>query len=176
MAKVEAIISEDFKAQWSSFCKAQERSSAAMIKLLMKRVLESNSIGENKTHRIGKTKNNKMLLEFNDDDYSEITNRAEQGGFSSRPAWVKHLVYLEIDQEPLVNKKEIAALRESNRQLRSVGTNLNQIAHALNIDSRGGNKVTVELIQSLMKEIELHTDAVTDLVHRSMNRKNKNNR
>jgi hypothetical protein len=171
MAKVEATISEDLKARWSSFCKAQERSSAAMIKLLMQRVLESNSPGESKKHRIGKTKDNKMLLEFNDDDFAEISKRAEQGGFSSRPSWVKHLVYLEIDQEPLVNQKEIAALRESNRQLRSVGTNLNQIAHALNIDFRGGNKVTIELIESLMKEIELHTDAVTDLVHRSMNRR-----
>lgn len=46
--------------------------------------------------------------------------------------WIGNLVQSHVFQPPVVTSDELKVLSESNRQLRSIGTNINQIARAFN--------------------------------------------
>ena len=46
--------------------------------------------------------------------------------------WIGNLVQSHVFQPPVVTVQELKVLSESNRQLRSIGTNINQIARAFN--------------------------------------------
>ena len=46
--------------------------------------------------------------------------------------WIGNLIQSHVFQPPVVTREELKVLVESNRQLRSIGTNINQIARAFN--------------------------------------------
>jgi hypothetical protein len=86
------------------------------------------------------------------------------------PGWVADLLANVIDGAPLLRRDELAALAESNRHLWSIGTNLNQIAGALQQRAReagginGDGQVAVALMKECKQDIERHTATVVDLL------------
>ncbi|WP_238966468.1 plasmid mobilization relaxosome protein MobC [Vibrio alginolyticus] len=71
-----------------------------------------------------------------------------------------------------MSESEIAALRESNRELAAIGRNLNQIARTLNIEFREGDRLKLEAVEALTARIEQHKDSVATLINKNMNRWN----
>lgn len=168
MAVIKTLVSEEEKDHWISFCKSQNLTTSAALRLMMKRV--SGEQKKESDSRLGLSKSKRISFELTDLDFNNLTERAELEGFSSRPACVKNLLYIWLDQKPVVNDKEILALDKSSRELMAIGRNLNQIAHQLNIDFRDSNKLTIELLNSLLNRIDLHTEDVSAVINRSLNR------
>jgi hypothetical protein len=168
MARIEFVVSQEEKEAWKVFCNSESLTSSAMLRLIMKKV-GSDGKTENES-RLGLSKSKRISFELTEADFTKLTTRAELEGFSSRPACVKNLLYIWLDKKPVVNDKEILSLDRSSRELMAIGRNLNQIAHQLNIDYRDSNKVTAELINSLLNRVDLHTEEVAALINRSLNR------
>ena len=168
MAKVELTLSEEDKKSWLSFCKAKGLSSAAMLRKIMKDATQGSVINESDS--LNKVNTKRVTVRLTDQDFLTLTERARLEGFPSRPSWVKALIYATLDQEAIVSDKEIMALDRSIRELMAIGRNLNQITRMLNIDFRDSNKVTKELIEGLIEQIDLHTDKVAELIQRSVSR------
>lgn len=61
-------------------------------------------------------------------------------------------------------------MRESNRELRAIGKNLNQVTRVLNIEFRESDKLKREAIEALAVRIEQHKDQVASLLSRNLNR------
>lgn len=70
----------------------------------------------------------------------------------------------------MLTDAEVAALRESNRELRAIGKNLNQVTRVLNIEFRERDKLKRVAIEALADRIEQHKDQVANLLSRNMNR------
>ena len=75
-----------------------------------------------------------------------------------------------VANEPQYTDKEVIALRESNRQLRSIGSNLNMIARALNQNDLGVATGLMEQIAELRQTIEQHTEQVVKTINPSIHR------
>jgi hypothetical protein len=65
---------------------------------------------------------------------------------------------------------ELAELRESNRQLAAIGRNLNQIAHAVNIDFRGRARLTGQSLEQLHAAVMREQKAVKALASGTLGR------
>ncbi len=168
MAKIELTLSEEDKEEWLIFCKSKGLSSAAMLRKIMKEATQGRVI--NKSESLGKVNTKRVTIRLTDQDFLNLTKRAGLEGFPSRPSWVKALVYANLDRAAIVSDKEILALDHSIRELMAIGRNLNQIARSLNIDFRDANKVTKELVEELLNQIDSHTDKVAELIQRSVSR------
>lgn len=93
---------------------------------------------------------------------AQLTERAEQR-LSPRNYYITSLL-LESLGQPQLSGAEIEALRRSNYELSKIGTNLNQLAHAANILTKGGSGGEIppvgEKLISLRQEIKQHTNKV----------------
>ena len=143
-------------------------TNSAMLRLVMKKVTGFKPVNKNSDFNF--TKDNQISFRLSDKDFINLTLKTEAEGFPSRPAYIKSLLYSVLDRKPIINDKEIFALDRSSRELMAIGRNLNQIAHALNIDFRQSDKVTLEVIETLKNKIDQHTDEVSKLIDRSVNR------
>lgn len=111
----------------------------------------------------------RVEVRFTDDEYEALSKSAASMGFEN----VQHLIlalsrgYLTLS--PQFGKEEMAALGESNRQLLSMGRNLNQIARALN---QGGmvSGFTDDRINQLYARIVQHTEYVSRLIAANIER------
>jgi hypothetical protein len=101
--------------------------------------------------------------------HARLVKVAEDFG-RTRSGFVTDLLGAVLQNEALLRRDELAALAESNRHLWSIGTNLNQIARALQQRAReagginGDGQVAVALMKECKKDIEQHTATVVDLL------------
>lgn len=169
MPKVEATLSKESHQKWMELCKAHGKKSAS----LLRRYIEGVTQGEAPAHSdsFKETKTNAIKFDLSDQDFEAITERAKTENFPSRPAWVKHQVFTALDGRPPLKENEISELRKSSHELMAIGRNLNQITHQLNIDSREGHKVTVDMIEALAGRIDRHMEKVYQLINDSQSRK-----
>lgn len=97
-----------------------------------------------------------------------ICERAAAKGMSfSR--WMVALAQSNLMRAPVLDDKEIEALRASNYELRMIGINLNQIAHALNIKFEETDRIKLEVIEALIEKIKEHQQMVRQLISHSQN-------
>ena len=68
-----------------------------------------------------------------------------------------------------MTKKELAVLRESNRELAAIGRNVNQIARTLNESFYKVESVRLEKLEELRKEIIENRKAIQALIRASEN-------
>lgn len=67
--------------------------------------------------------------------------------------WIASLIQSHVFQPPVLTTTELKYLNESNRQMRAIGVNLNQIARAFNqldIDIR--KLKSLDLVETLVRE------------------------
>jgi predicted DNA-binding protein len=81
--------------------------------------------------------------------------------------WIKSLVQSNIMNQPVMTDNEVLALRESNRELASIGRNLNQIARALNESFYKTESVKTETLNKLSQDIKENREAITALTKAS---------
>lgn len=95
-----------------------------------------------------------------------VCARAAASGMSfSR--WMAALAQSNLMRAPVLGAQEIAALRASNYELRMIGINLNQIAHALNIKFEETDRLKLEVIEALLQKFKEHQNMVRELIRYS---------
>ncbi|MDN6297531.1 MAG: plasmid mobilization relaxosome protein MobC [Halomonas sp.] len=167
MPRVEARLTEIEKNAWAQFCKANGLRESDMLRRMIQRV--AGRVATAKDQEV-ETRSRKLTIRLSPTQERSLAQRAQEEGYPSRTSWVTAMVLVELHQEPVLTDTEVSALRESNRELRAIGKNLNQITKALNIEFRESDKLKREAIEALAERIEQHKDQVAGLLTRNMNR------
>ena len=102
--------------------------------------------------------------------------RALSENFGGPREWLVAMARSKINPAtPQFSLKEVQALYESNRELWAIGRNINQIAHAVNLDMKQAGRLesgTARLkeLEGLKAMIDAHTARVMDVCNASLNR------
>lgn len=135
---------------------------------MMDRVMGNEKAATNEVDLGAKTLQLNMRL--NKEYKTLIDERAAAEGFPSRQSWATTYLLSQLKKEPVLTDKEIYELRASNRQLSSIGRNINQIAKALNMEKDSNQEINENLLKNLSNDIQEHKSLVTALVNRSQNK------
>jgi hypothetical protein len=84
--------------------------------------------------------------------------------------WLVVMVRTKLTGQPHVGQPELERLTRSNQQLLALGRNLNQIAKVLNTSPENRTAFRVEVIAELSRAIRAHTDKVSDVLRRTVER------
>lgn len=98
-----------------------------------------------------------------------IADRAKAEGM--RPGrWLVWLARHHLTRQRHFNPAELDALREATRQLAAVGSNLNQVAHALNVDYSHRDQLTDDLIREVADQVKQLRRTIKGYIEVSINR------
>lgn len=161
-------LDECEKEAWAAFCRRHGVSESAMLRQMIARVTNETIKTKLPDYQAGRS--NQINIRLNDDGISALDDRASREGYRNRGGWTTAVVLAALYREPVLTDEEVEALRESNRELASIGRNLNQMARALNIEFRESDKLKQEDIEKLAERIEQHKEQVATLLSRNMNR------
>src|SRR5699024_11399169 len=114
--------------------------------------------------------NTKITIRSRRSEERAIREMAEVAGLDNRQAWIVALIRANLFSLPTPSYEELEALREANKQLRGVGINLNQIAHAVNIDLEHIDRLTGKTLEQFRYEVEKEKDAVAAVVQQTLYR------
>ncbi|EJT4224696.1 MULTISPECIES: plasmid mobilization protein [Vibrio harveyi group] len=170
MAQTKAQLTEQEKAAWKQFCDDNGTTESKMIRMMIGKVAPG--VLESETDFQKQPKTNQVNIRLSTSDQQKLTKKAQLEGYPNRTKWTTAVVLRALHQEPVLSESEIAALRESNRELAAIGRNLNQIARTLNIEFREGDRLKLEAVEALTARIEQHKDSVATLINKNMNRWN----
>lgn len=104
----------------------------------------------------------KPTLRLNATESAFITEAAEKADMSTS-AFIRLVLRTHIGKVSILNNNEVTALYQSNYQLRRIGQNLNQIAHALN--AMQATTVTTDKIAEVETAINAHIENVQALIN-----------
>lgn len=100
----------------------------------------------------------KVNVTLNLTDYSAILAHA-QAGSRSVSRTLASLAKAQLDAQPLLTEADRLALADLTRQVRAIGTHLNQIAHACRLQANAGKipqaAHCLEFLQKLHHQLEL---------------------
>lgn len=168
MPQAKTTLSDSEKSDWSEFCHAAGESEAVMLRRMILKV--SAGTVPSVTSNREEPKTGKVTVRFTDQEKVALLSKAELEGYGNPTRWATAVLRAALHREPVLTDSEIAALRESNRQLAAIGRNLNQVARALNIEFRESDKLKREAIERLVERIEQHKGLVSGLIDRNLNR------
>lgn len=98
----------------------------------------------------------------------ELERQAKQEGMTLN-SYVTMLLYGYTTKEPQLTTNAVRAIRESNFQLYKIGSNLNQVAKALNMQEATGDRVKISAIETLQAVIQKHMEVVHPLIEKNYN-------
>lgn len=104
----------------------------------------------------------KPTLRLNATESAFITEAAGKADMSVS-AFIRMVLRIHIGKVSILNNDEVSALYQSNYQLRRIGQNLNQIAHALN--AMRSAEVTTGKISEVEAAINAHIGQVQALIN-----------
>ena len=164
-----ARVTSGFKDAFARYASSVGRSAPAALKGIVERVVAATRVqaAELEVPRAHAVRSERVTVRFSKDEFAEIQPRAQD--FGSVRDWLVALVRSQIAPEaPQFSPHALQVLYESNRELSAIGRNVNQIAHALNLDMQqaGGlrrGRALVEELTSLKAAIAAHTERVTVL-------------
>ena len=165
-------LPDDLRTQWEEFCTKKNRQSAAHLRALMRYMMRDDMppavrewLVKQEEGRPDRGLKERMEIRWTPSEMKVLKKIAEEEGCS--PQWVV-MNYVRANltrsnQQTMLTKK---ALSDSSRQLRSIGTNLNQIAKAMN----QGKELTFsqEQIEKLTQYIHRHTEKVEAMQNASL--------
>lgn len=167
MAKVVIVLKDEEKKAWELFCQKQGITGAAMLRRMIQHVTQ----GEiNYKYETKEPKDGVLRVRFNKQDIPLIETRLKEEGFATKSEWIRAVLLNVLDKHPTFTEKEIFAIREANRELSSIGRNLNQIARKLNIDPDKAEGPEEKLLIEIAKEIREQQTRIMKLLDRSENR------
>ena len=171
MPRAAALINKEEKDALVLFLQEMKISEAEFLRRLIRQVL-GDRIGTSKEKKPLDIKDagNKFTLRMAGSEIRAIEERADNEGFTYRTSWAVSVLRQALSSAPIFTKDEIKAIRESNRELAAIGRNLNQVAHAINIDQRHEDQLTPELFNSLRDHLVEHRERVSRLLDLSLNR------
>ncbi len=161
------------KEPWEDYCKSIGKLPGAALKEAIKQQLKKaemlpkpKELKQTKAKMDNEPKKRFEIL-LTASEKKALIERAESELCSPRQ-WTVDAIRVGLTKEPQFGMKEIELLGDSNYQLLAIGRNLNQIAKQLN--EKKIYPVSVELIEILRKEINKHTDKVSQAISASLER------
>lgn len=164
MPVLQARVTDETKASWEALANRSGLAASELLRQAIGAVLAGNVPGKTASQgRDGEGENDpadvggRVRLQFRKHELDAITAAAARVGWR-RNTWIVSLVRSVLFQEPRSTDAEVAALHRSNGELRAIGRNLNQIAHALHRDDRYKSSVTVEKLDALRAALTTHVE------------------
>jgi|SRR5699024_606719 len=166
-ARLELRISQQEKAEWKALAKQHGMSTSHLVRRVMRQITGSNPVQLDDSLLEPSTK---IMIRLNRSEERAIRKAATAAGLENRQAWIVALIRANLFNLPTPSYRELEALREANKQLRGVGINLNQIAHAVNIDLEHIDRLTGKTLEQLRYEVKKEKDAVAAVVQQTLYR------
>lgn len=162
----------DLKKDWESFCKRNNTTSSKAFKEIVKKLTRAGQGTRRfdvKEESLPDVKSKiRMELRWTESEYKAILELCD--GHSSPGTWVIDSVRARLTNKPQFGMNEVSALWESSGQLMRIGSNLNQIARAINRNNLETDLARIELIEHLSQEIKQHTAHVQSLINANLKR------
>lgn len=172
MPRAETRLSEEEKQAWVDFCQFAGEPEAKMLRKMIIKVSGGAEVTSPASKREPKT--GKVTVRLTESERVKLLDKIEREGYENPTKWTTALVRAALHREPVLTDDELAALRESNRELAAIGRNLNQVARALNIEFRESDKLKQEAIEKMAERIDQHKEQVAALLNRNMSRWEEN--
>ncbi len=173
-----ARVTPGFKEAFSQYATSCEQSAPAALRAIVQQVVASARIepGELQLPKAPPRRSARVATRFSIEEMAELKRHAED--FGSVQAWLVALARAQIvPGTPQFTDAALQALYESNRELAAIGRNVNQIAHALNVDLQQAGQLRssanlVGELATLKRQIDAHTQRVFDVFVESTSRWN----
>jgi hypothetical protein len=171
-----ARVPPGMKKAFDSYASARNTKSPDALLALVKHVVKSAHIdmGELTPPKAPSLRAERVTVRFSTEEMEEAAKLAEP--FGGVREWIVALVRSRVRPgAPQFALAEVQALYESNRELWAIGRNVNQIAHAMNLDMQQagrleGSAVRVKELEALKAAIDAHTARVVTLCNASFER------
>jgi hypothetical protein len=164
-----ARVKPGFKDAFAQFASSLGRSSPATLKAVVEHVVTAARIepAELEVPSAPVVRSERVTVRFSKQELAHIESRAKD--FPTVRDWLVALARAQIVPDvPQFSPEALRILYESNRELSAIGRNVNQIAHAVNLDLQQagelrGSRALVDELAGLRAMILVHTERVTAL-------------
>lgn len=173
MATLKVRVGDELKAATREAAERRGLTESELVRAMLTRLTATEAPAERDDApapgREYERRDQQMKLTLTRSEKRAIDERASREGMRSS-YWVIWLTRTHLTGQPQFNPNELDALREATRQLAAVGSNLNQVAHALNADLRHRDKLTDELIHQVAREVKSLRREIKAYVETAVNR------
>ena len=167
MKTVMTRLPDEERKLWKSYCKSKNISGAHTLRMFILQLINSNP---KPVEAENETADKKITVRVTATEVNDIYKKIAEEGYPNKTAWATSVIRKALGYQ-VYSDKEISAIREANLELIAIGRNLNQIAHALNIEHRDGdNKVKLDFLQALDKKINLQVKQMYTFLGNSFER------
>ena len=169
-------VTPGLKAAFAAYATSRGLSSPVALKSVVGRVVAAAKLDpcEFTPPKIAESRSARVTVRFSNSELAQMKRLAQD--YESVRGWIVALVRAQIDTKvPPFTPRALQVLYESNRELAAIGRNVNQIAHAMNIDLvqsgelRRSSALLADL-DCLKKNISDHTARVIALCEESSTR------
>lgn len=162
-----ARVTPGFKDAFARYAGASGLSAPAALKAIVQQIVDATRVEPEELEIPKRTeiRSERVTVRFSKEELAEIEPRAQD--FGSVRDWLVALARAQIAPEvPQFSPEGLQTLYESNRELSAIGRNVNQIAHAVNLDLQQSgelrrSRALVDELASLKATIAAHTERVT---------------
>ena len=171
-APIISVYLGPLRSKWDQYCLSKGVKSSSALKKVIQHLLsrEFGSTPTVATDSVDDGKTKRVEIRIKSSQYAELIRRSRAEGLSLN-RFVSGLVDARLaNTVPIFGQHELDGLTASTSQLLRLGTNLNQIARAINRNPLETDLSRVELIQEIRQEISLHTQHVAALIEANLKR------
>lgn len=173
---VKARVTEGMRQAFDRYASARNATPAVALKALVQHVVTSAQIdpADMTPPKPPPLRSERVTVRFSVEEMQAIQPLVEE--FGGVREWIVALVRSRIRPgSPQFTLKEVQALYESNRELWALGRNVNQIAHAMNLDMQQAGRLEgsarqLHELENLKAAIDQHTARVLTMCNESFNR------
>jgi hypothetical protein len=152
-----AYLDEALAERFTAWARQTDGGASAALRRLVSEALD----GTDPLGPLGVGRGKQVSVRFKDAERAPLDKAAAQHGTS--PAnWLRSLGIVHLAQRPQWSPAELDALRDLTCEVRAIGNNVNQIAHALNAAAQagayppyqgGGAREAAELVKFEMRSL-----------------------
>lgn len=171
-APIISVYLGPLRAKWEQYCFLKGVKSSAALRQIVHHLISKEGFTQTvipETAHGDKAK--RIEIRLKPTLYAELQRRSQVEGFSVN-RFISSLVDARLNskQIPVLGQYDLDALTASTVQLSRIGTNLNQIARAINRNPLETDLARLELIQELSQHIYAHTSQVANLIEANLKR------
>jgi len=164
-------LGKNLRAQWDTHCKYQKVRSSTALREVVVYLLTKNVRPQNLQEIVNTPDTAKVRLELrlSNSEYEAAKVLADVTGANVN-RYVANLLRSHLTQAPQFHQRELDAVTQSNAQLMKIGSNLNQIARAINRNPLETDLARVDLMSDVSSHIKEHTRSVAMLIQANFER------
>lgn len=171
-----ARVTPGMKEAFDAYATASGESPPVRLKGLVQKVVRKAELEgvEPVPVKIPEARSDRVTVRFSKSEMANLRPLAET--FGGVREWLVALARSRIQPNaPQFTNKEVQALYESNRELWAIGRNINQIAHAVNMDVKQTGRIEngasrLKELEGLKAMIDAHTAHVMRVCNASLDR------